>query len=444
MKLNAFMIAFLMMLNGFSQDPSASLIPNEDECNKYKSLYYTYLKIGAYEDARSFWLKAYEVCGGTKYLSDGFFYNGRLCYQFLRDSVYEEGSIERKQVIDSISWIYEQNLIAAPSAILNLQYAGYLVENKSANVDRIDELFKTIDSLKQQTPARYIGLSFKHLIQNHYNKASQEDKATLKKEIFERYFVLIDYANGAIVLNEEEEDIQTKNKGLKDYQWSKSFLTKYIVLVVNEPELVEQQMQKQFKQLPTDPALRLERISEHIDLLEKFAVQKTAVYRKYVYASLDLQPSTSGYVGVGNLEMTNGNTDKAIEAYLKALELSNSAEEKSDANYRLAQAYYKIKSYRKAFNAAKKVTGEGQGNAMILCGNSVAALANDCGESTFKREANYWLANDYYRKAADLGVEVKKSQFLDRAPTAEECFANGVTPGDSYLIECWGEKTIIR
>ncbi len=444
MKLNAFMIAFLMMLNGFSQDSSASLIPNEDECNRYKSLYYTYLKMGAYEDARSFWLKAYAVCGGPKHLTDGFFYNGRLCYQFLRDSVYEEGSIERKQVTDSIPWIYEQNLIAAPSALLNLKYAGYLVENESSNVARIDELFKTVDSLNQQTPARYIGLSFKHLIQNHYNKASQQDKIALKKEIFERYFVLIDYANGAIVLNEEEEDIQTKNKQLKDYQWAKNFLSKYIVLVISEPELIEQQMQKQFNQLPADPVLRLEQINEHVKLLEKFAVQKTEVYRKYIYASLDLKPTVSGYVGVGNLEMTNGNTNKAIEAYLKALELSTTAEEQSDINYWLAQAYYKIKSYRKTFSTAKKVTGENQKNAMILCGNSVAALANDCGESTFKREANYWLANDYYKKAASLGADVKHSQFLDRVPTAEECFANGVTPGDEYLIECWGEKTIIR
>ncbi|NOQ75881.1 MAG: hypothetical protein GQ574_28000 [Crocinitomix sp.] len=73
MKLNAFMIALLMVLNGFSQDSSASFIPNDEDCNRYKSLYYTYLINGAYEDARSFWLKAYEVCGGPNYLDDGFF-----------------------------------------------------------------------------------------------------------------------------------------------------------------------------------------------------------------------------------------------------------------------------------------------------------------------------------------------------------------------------------
>ena len=43
MKLNAFMIAILVVLNSFSQDFSASFIMNEEDCNKYKSLYYTYL-----------------------------------------------------------------------------------------------------------------------------------------------------------------------------------------------------------------------------------------------------------------------------------------------------------------------------------------------------------------------------------------------------------------
>ena len=81
---------------------------------------------------------------------------------------------------------------------------------------------------------------------------------------------------------------------------------------------------------------------------------------------------------------------------------------------------------------------------MIICGNSIAATAQACGESTFERNANYWLANDYYCRAADLGVEVSRKQFADRFPSMNDCFNEGVTPGDSYLLKCWGEKTIIR
>ncbi|NOQ75880.1 MAG: hypothetical protein GQ574_27995 [Crocinitomix sp.] len=374
----------------------------------------------------------------------GLFTNGKICYEHLRDSVYPAGSMEQQQVIDSIPWIYEQHLIAAPSAFLKLKYAGYLIESKNSNVARIDELLLNVDSLKEQTPARYIGLSFKHLILNHYNTATKPEKIELKKAIFERYFVLIDYANGAIVLNEEESDEQLKSKQLKDYQWSKGFLSKYIVLVVNEPELIEQQMQKQFDQLPTDPVLKLERIAEHLELLEKFNVNNSPVYSQYVYASLALKPSSKGYLGIGNIEMANDQTSKAIKAYVKALELSTTIEEQDDINMRLAQAFYKTKSYRKAFYVAKKVNGTNKGNALVICGNSIVALANNCGESTFARKANFWLANDYYKKAADLGVNVSRSQFLDRAPTNADIFSAGFNIGDDYELKCWGEKTIIR
>jgi hypothetical protein len=444
MKLNTFMIAMLVMLNGFSQNSSASLAINEEDCNKYKSLYYTYLIKGAFEDARHFWLKAYSACGGTENLDNGFFVNGRICYESLRDSVYMNDSIKRKQVNDSIPWIYEQNLIVAPSPLLNLQYAGYLIENKSTDISRIDQLLLTVDSMNIQAPARYLGLSFQFLILNHYNGATRDKKKLLEREIFERYFVLIEYADGAIILNETESDESVKKAKLLEYEWAKGFLSKYLLAVVKDDVLIEQQMQKQFDQLPTDPVLRMEKITEHIALLEKFKAQDQPVYSKYVYASLALKPSASGFLGIGNMEMNNENFDKAIAAYLKAVELSESDEEQDEINFQLALAYYKKAAYRKAFYAAKKVNGSNKGKALIICGNSVAATANKCGESTFARKSNYWLANDYYNKAADLGEEVSRNQFLNLAPTLEDIFSASVNPGDEIELPCWKEKTVIR
>ncbi|MFT5823577.1 MAG: tetratricopeptide (TPR) repeat protein [Crocinitomix sp.] len=444
MKLNAFMIALLLMLNGFSQDHSASSAINEEDCNKYKSLYWTYLMRGAYEDARGFWLKAYEVCGGTKNLDDGFFINGRLCYEALRDSVYTNDSIKRKRVSDSIPWIFEQNLIAAPSPLLNLKYAGYLIESESKDVLKIDELLLTVDSLNSETPARYLSLSFKHLILNHYNGATVEKKKLLEKEIFERYFVLNEFAEGAIVLNEFEEDENIQSTKLSQYLWAKDFLMKYMLLIVKDSALINQEMERQFDQLPVDPFIRVQRISEHLFLLEKLNAQSEPIYERFIYASLALDPSSNGYLGVGNMELNKGETAKAIVAYLKAIELSNSSEEQDDINLQLALAYYKLKDYRKAFNAARKVNGTNKGKALTICGNSVAATASSCGESTFDRKANYWLANDYYRKAANLGVDVSKSQFLELTPTNSDIFNSGLNIGDSYELPCWGEKTIIR
>tara|TARA_B110000037_G_scaffold223175_1_gene303261 strand:+ start:6752 stop:7615 length:864 start_codon:yes stop_codon:yes gene_type:complete len=287
-------------------------------------------------------------------------------------------------------------------------------------------------------------VSYQYLILNHYKGASKDKKKLLQKETFERYFILIEYAEGAIALNESELDESVKKAILLEYDWAKGFLSKYLLAVIKDDELVEQQMQKQFNQLPMDPVLRMEKIAKHIALLEKFKVQDQSIYGKYIYASLALLPSSAGFLGIGNMELSNENTDKAIAAFLKAIELSNSSDEQDVINFQLALAYYKAKSYRKAFYAEKKVNGSNKGKALIICGNSVASTANKCGESTFGRKSNYWLANDYYCKAANLGEDASRNQFLNLAPTLEDIFCASVNPGDEIELPCWKEKTVIR
>jgi hypothetical protein len=58
----------------------------------------------------------------------------------------------------------------------------------------------------------------------------------------------------------------------------------------------------------------------------------------------------------------------------------------------------------------KLVEGANKGKALKICGDAIAATANSCGETTFERKANYWLANDYYRKAAASGADVSTSK----------------------------------
>ena len=359
----------------------------------------------------------------------------------LRDSVYRNDSIRWNEVNDSIPWLYQQHQVAAPSHLLNLQYAGFLIENKSTDHSKIDELLYSIDSLKSNTPARHLGLSFKYLVLFKYRNSNQTEKKILETEILDQFFILIDYCNGAIILNENEENETQKNS---TYEWAKGYLTQYLVLVAKDAVLIEHKMQKEFDLLPIQPNERMLRITEHLDLMEKLNVQNQGVYVKYLYESLVLKPSSAGYFGMGKIEMNNEAYASALDLYLKALELSDSSDEQSDINYHLAIVYYRLKAYKKAFHFAKKIRGTNEGKAVLICGNAIAALANDCGESTFARKSNYWLANDYYRKAADLGEEVSRTQFLDLAPTLTECFTEGVTPGDVIELPCWNEKTKAR
>ena len=139
-----------------------------------------------------------------------------------------------------------------------------------------------------------------------------------------------------------------------------------------------------------------------------------------------------------------GEKKKAVESFQKAVELEGEGENKQQYTLELANAQYKAGQYKAAFRTAKSIEGDLRGKAMVICGNCIAALANSCGESTFERKANYWLANDYYKKAASLGAEVSSSKFLDKAPDENEIFDAGKSKGDSITLTCWGESTTIR
>ena len=80
----------------------------------------------------------------------------------------------------------------------------------------------------------------------------------------------------------------------------------------------------------------------------------------------------------------------------------------------------------------------------MICANVIAATANDCGDTTFDRKANNWLANDYVNRAISAGASASSGKFLDRAPDTGDIFEAGKAKGGSHLCACWGESTTIR
>ncbi|MBL4662065.1 MAG: hypothetical protein JKY22_00490, partial [Flavobacteriaceae bacterium] len=127
-------------------------------------------------------------------------------------------------------------------------------------------------------------------------------------------------------------------------------------------------------------------------------------------------------------------------------EAEGDGENKDKYLLNLANIKYKQGSYKSAFSTAKSVgSGEYRGDALVICANSIAATANSCGESTFARKANYWLANDYIKKAISAGAKgVSSSSFLKNAPDSNQAFNEGISSGSTVTLSCWGETTTAR
>ena len=443
-------IALLTNLTASAQDSTstdttitatATTAYNADDCKKYRSLYYQYLKQEMYRDACTFWGMAAGFCGDS--LDGKFYKNGRVAYLKLSKTVSKEDTTRLKEINDTIAWIYEKRMAIEKDPIWELDYAVMLVSKKSKDFAKLDQLFENIHIRKDKASGTQIRMYFRHLIVNKFNEAAPEEKENVRVKVIEEYIVLSDYCSAALKSAESIADEKKKAKKIKSYTGAQAFLDKYFLKIARDCEVLTPVLDKKFESIAEGEAGLVE-LNKFISLMENQKCDKTDTYAKYVEESVKRNPTAAGYFGLGTVQLNKGKNAESMESYKKAVEMEADGENKDKYLYQLAYAQYKSKKYRAAFSTAKQVQGDLRGKALKICGDSVAATANGCGESTFERKANYWLANDYYRKASAAGAEVSGSKFLSNAPDSGEVFDNSYTMGASITLSCWGESTTIR
>jgi len=446
MKLKTLLITLTFALTAsISASAQGEASYNDEDCKKFRSLYYQYLTQKMYKDASIFWAKAWSNCGGTDSLDGKFFKNGRVAFlQRMKKLDEEADAAEIKNIKDTLAWIYEERMKIEKDADWELDYAVMLVGDKSDDYAKLDELFKNIHILKDKSSGTQIRTYFRHLILNKFNAAQGEAKEAERENVIEQYIVLSDYTKAALKSANEITDEEKKERAVKNYAYTQDFLDKYFLKIANDCAVLTPVLDKKLLVLPKDKEERKTQLNKFIGLMERQKCTETATYEKYVRASVELDPSAAGYFGLGNVLAGKKDEKGAVEAFAKAVELEADGENKDAYTLALAAAQYSANQYSSAFRTAKSVNGELRGKAMVICGNAVAATANSCGSSTFERKANYWLANDYYKKAASLGESVSSSKFLSSAPNQDDLFNEGISAGASITLSCWGESTTAR
>ena len=407
--------------------------PNEEECAKQKSLYYQYLKAGKFSDARYFWQKAPNFCEEKK-LDTVYYINGLAIYNGLKKELDSNDSLKRRVYNDTMVFIFENLMELGVSPNLHLKYARFLFTEKYPEYEKMDSLFQNIHVLGPKTKASYMKIYFKHLVINHFNESEKEGRGESVKLIVHEYFRMSQYCRENLKSPDE--------KKRKSYQDVLRFFDRYFYQIITEFDLIEEQLTEDFNQLPDNEEIRMMELERLIRLIDYTEGQGTEIYRKMTHEMVNLKPTVEGYFNLGKLELSNNESQKAIESFTLAIELDSNTCDK--CQYYLAQAYYQKGEYRNAFKTAKKVNGEFKGKAMIICGNAIASLANSCGDSSFERKSNYWLASDYYQRAIALGESVNLSSFSKKWPDKLDCFDNNVKEGDSVKCTCWNEFTTAR
>jgi len=177
------------------------------------------------------------------------------------------------------------------------------------------------------------------------------------------------------------------------------------------------------------------------------------IYGKVAEAYFTLEPSANGAAGIATIYLGKKDYAKAIEFFQKAVDMSDTDDEKAEYMLSIAKAYSYKKSYSNARTFALKAAAlkSGWGAPYILIGDCYAQSYNACDDGELGRYGVYWVAVDKYKKAKAVDASVanvankKIASMSSRYPATKDVFFYGKKTGDSYTVKCWiNEATTIK
>lgn len=197
-------------------------------------------------------------------------------------------------------------------------------------------------------------------------------------------------------------------------------------------------------------------ISKMVNTMYKGGCTGSPLFQDALATLHKASPSRNSAYIMGNLTFQNylksQNTEevnKAIDYFKETATLSETHEQKADANYMLALAYRMKGSFSEARSAAYEAlkSKPNLGKAYILIGD---LYANSGGRITEDVPGGYaWAAADKYAKAAAVDPSCANDANSKRAklrfPSKDELFKRGLTAGSSYHVGGWiNESTTVR
>jgi len=194
-------------------------------------------------------------------------------------------------------------------------------------------------------------------------------------------------------------------------------------------------------------------INKMVMTMYKGGCLSSPVFKEALQVLHNANPNRNTAFWMGNLSLksyvsTNDNSEMeaAINYLQSAVSLSETNEQRADANYTLAVAYQIKGSFSEARNAAYAAlkADPNMGKAYILIGKLYAVSAGRCSGEDLPL-ACCWAAADKYAKAVAVDPSCANEAAAERAklrfPSKDELFKRGLKSGDTYRIGCWIQET---
>ncbi|MFZ3274754.1 MAG: tetratricopeptide repeat protein, partial [Lutibacter sp.] len=162
-------------------------------------------------------------------------------------------------------------------------------------------------------------------------------------------------------------------------------------------------------------------------------------------------PSPQASVFYAGILMKNGETNKAMEYFKKAIDQETDSYSRAKYALRVAEILRKKGRLEEARSYAYKAIDyqPSLGKAYLLIASMYASSANSCGTDVVSKRMVYVAALNkaLKAKAVDPSISSLANRFIasyaDNVPSKKDLFVQGVQSGSRHKIGCWINETVI-
>lgn len=401
----------------------------------------------------------------------------------------EQDSARKELLIDSLLYLYDASNQALPDqfskgsvigfqALAILQYRGNEMKADFSKVEDLLEMFeRSVEMEKEETQPtiwdKYFQLAERvtkakkdtSYVIEAYGRATDYLDVSINKSMvqYEKQVAVLDSLYELFTSGKIDTDylVHLSKKPAADTARQMKFVLNYRKVLAKIEKSVapyasctvlEELYGKKLESIKDD----ISAVNKVVMTMSKGGCLTSPVFKEALNIQHNAKPSRTSAYWMGMLSLNSyaidndkAELDAAINFLQEAVKLSETNEQKCDANYKLAVAYQTKGSYSEARNAAYAAlkANPNYGEAYILIGDLYKNSGGRCTDGIPYDVS--WAAADKYNKAAavDPSCAAKANQHRSslRFPDKAELFRRGISAGSSYHVGCWiQENTTVR
>jgi len=478
-------LVFGMTFSIYGQDKYGN---EPDKCKTNLSLFHEAVKMGNYEAALEPWKWCFDNCpeaskviysDGVKMAEDQYDAHAGVIvpkkgeeiqtndYIIKVDNQYFDTSkTEKSQLAEHaimVINVYEQRVKYYPDNLGKVysDWANFLF--KRSMIEGLELKDEVFDKLKMSFKEDPTGMSVKNL-GKYFQTVTDINKDTNPQLVFDTYDDITDavdlkmegYSKELDELNAKVEKGQSLNSKEKQKMRAAEInLTAlgqvggYLDNTLSEVATCERLIplyKDNFDKNKTD----VKWLKRAVSRLNQKECTDNPLYPQLVEAYVHAAPSSDAYVFYAGILMDQGDSNKAIEYFNKAIDLESDNYKKAKYYYRVALIMKKRGSRSQARDYAYLALKErpSMGSAYLLISNLYAASANTCGDDEISKRMVYVAAADKARvaKSVDPGITSTANEYINSymasAPSKKLIFTEGIESGSTYKIGCWINESV--